>query len=91
MRKWLLIATILLLPTSVQAASSVGSAMLGIAVGAVVGIYAMPYVLPTAAAAAPVVVETVSTASTAVGDAILADPTRAGGIIGGLLGLWLAP
>jgi len=91
MRKWLLIVMVLSVPTTVQAASSTGSALLGIAIGAVVGIYATPYVLPTVIAAAPVVVETVSAASTAVGDAIAADPIRAGGIIGGLLGYWLAP
>ena len=91
MRKWLLITMILLLPTTTQAASSFGSAVLGIAAGAIIGVYAMPYVFPSAVATAPAVVETVSAASTTVGDAILANPVRAAGIIGGLLGYWLAP
>jgi hypothetical protein len=91
MRKWLLIVLVLTVPTSVQAASNVASALLGIAAGAIIGVYAMPYVLPTAMEVAPAIVETVGTATTSVGDAIVTNPSRAGAIIGGILGYWAAP
>jgi hypothetical protein len=91
MRKWLLIILVLLAPTSSHAASSFGSALLGIGLGAVAGVYLMPYALPTAVATTPAVIEALSSASATVGEAIVADPAWAGGIIGGLLGYWIAP
>jgi hypothetical protein len=91
MRKWLLIVLVLLAPHTSQAASSFGSALLGIGVGAIAGVFVIPYALPTAVATAPAVMEALSTASATVGEAIVADPAWAGGIIGGLLGYWLAP
>ncbi|MBI1208682.1 MAG: hypothetical protein GC191_15530 [Azospirillum sp.] len=91
MRKLLLIAVVLLIPTTAHAASSLGSAILGLAIGGVLGVVAMPYVLPTAVATAPVVIEAVSAGSAAAGTAIVQNPVWAGGIIGAILGLSLAP
>jgi len=89
--RWLLCAlalAALLVPGSAEASTT---AVLGLALGAVAGIYALPLLLPSAVAAAPAVTAAVGSAATTVGTAIVANPEWAGGLLGGLIGLWLVP